>query len=425
MECKNSDKIVWDLEVCKDITLLKSASDIMIYGAGKKGKDIFFQLKNAGISVSFFLDLNINKWDAHIEDVKIISPFEVKYAGKDNDGYIYILACIEQPKEVVDIFKYMKLTNVKIITYWGINMALYVNRQYLYGIGTKEIILFDIQKKRRKDRFLDIGFSFMREIVTSPENAIWVIQPGKTASSTLEKRLEEKMVPYIKTHKLEYPEYLLGSDHRKIWEEGVEERKKKPLKIIIAVREPIARDYSAFWQAFSEGNEMAMEMPILHQDFQKTYDGYIKILMDGSSCMKSVLGASMIFSWGDEFEWFDEQIKKYLGIDVFQYPFDKEKGYTIIEKGSIQILLYKMERLETILDEVGSFVGSEKLSSINENIGENKWYGLAYSQFRKEVKISKKYVDHYYCGNRKMDHFYSLEEKERFLDKWKRNIRKD
>ena len=422
MELYDGSKLVYDIEICKDIYSLKNTSDIVIYGAGGKGKEIFLQLKRAGIAVSFFCDLDMGKWGDCIENVTIISPFEIGYRKFSDNRIIYMIACVEQPQEVINLFRYMRLGNVQIITYWGIRMALYLNKEHLYGKGSKEANAFQIEKIKRRNRFINLGFSFMHTMLTAPDDAVWILQPGKTASSTLVRRLEEKKVSYVKLHSLEYPQHILGEEFSEVWKNMVNERMKKPFKIITAVREPISRDYSAFWQAFSDDNEMAMEMSILNKDFQKTYNKYIDLILSGNEHMKKILGMSMIFPWGEQFEWFDEQIKKYLDIDVFKYPFDKIKGYTIIKKGNVELLLYKVEKMESILDTIASFVGTAGLSKTNENVGGGKWYGLASSQFRRELKISRQYTDHYYRENPKMDHFYSLEEKECFLEKWEENI---
>ena len=191
---------------------------------------------------------------------------------------------------------------------------------------------------------------------------------------------------------------------------------------MMAVREPLTRDYSAFWQGFSKGIEIAMEVPFLNNNFQKMYESYLEVLLKGRKYMLAEMGDVLPYVWHDEFEWFDEQIKEYLDIDIFQYPFDKEKGYTIIKKGTIEVFLYKTEKLDGLSDEINSFVGIDGISKVNDNVSGQKWYGLAYSQFRKEVQLPRKYVEHYYQGNAKMDYFYSQEEKEKFLDKWIGNI---
>lgn len=422
MQNYHEDKVVWDLEVCKNIDLLKCASNIVLYGAGGKGNDVFYRLKRAGIIPSCFVDLDMSKCGGCVDGVQVVSPFELEQIDFGNDECIYIIACIEYVKEVVELLASMHLENTRLMTYWGIKMALYINREYLYKKGEKELCLINMEKERRKYRYYDHFFHHICSLGAPFEKDIWILQPGKVASTTLERRLAKNGIVFKKMHTLRYPQYLMGEEYRKTWEDSVSRLKEEPLKIVTVVREPIARDYSAFWQAFSKGNEMAMEMPILNKDFQKTYDEYIDLLLKGSMYMQDRMGSSLIFSWGDEFEWFDEQIKEILGIDVFQYPFDRESGYTIIQKGNIELFLFKVEKMESILNEISSFVGTEKLSEINDNVGVKKWYGLAYTQFRKEVKIPKEYVDHYYCGNAKMDYFYTSEEKQQFLNKWVENI---
>ena len=79
----------------------------------------------------------------------------------------------------------------------------------------------------------------------------------------------------------------------------------------------------------------------MHRDFQKIYDGFLDLILRGSTYTKERLGMSMPWTWNDEFEWFDEQIKQHLDIDVFQYPFDREKGYIQIEKDGISLFLFR------------------------------------------------------------------------------------
>lgn len=129
----------------------------------------------------------------------------------------------------------------------------------------------------------------------------------------------------------------------------------------------------------------------------------------------------MPYTWNDELEWFDEQLKKNLGIDVFQYPFDQKKGYTIIKKDNIELFLFKVEKMEAVSDKISEFAGTDKLPDINANAAKQKWYRLAYAQFRKEIQLPAEYVNHYYERNVKMDYFYSQEEKAGFLNQWRGN----
>ena len=116
---------------------------------------------------------------------------------------------------------------------------------------------------------------------------------------------------------------------------------------------------------------------------------------------------------------FEESFKKYNGIDVFDYPFDKEKGYSILEipEKNTEIFIYQLEKLNNVASELGKFVGIENFTLVNGNIAENKWYADAYKQAKKELKFSRTYFDS--CFNSKiMNHFYSEADIEKFKAQW-------
>lgn len=417
-ECE--DKIVWDLEVCKDITLLKEAERIIIYGAAEKGKDILGWLHDAGIEIDYFCDMDLKKWGGYIEDKEIISPYKMK---DDIDRYgkiSYVIACIQYPGELFELLKKAEMQRVRLISYWGIRAALQIHAESIYKENLERRTLLQIENKLRKRKYIDLGMEYVRALIKSPDNALWVIQPEKAASSSLDVRLKKNNIPFYIGHYLEYPSHILGEEYRYIWEREIQ--KKRTIKLIVAVREPLSRDYSAFWQSFTEHVQQIMRMPILQNDFQKMFEEFVDFILKGSWYTKERLGDSMPYTWNDEFEWFDEQIKRHLGIDIFQYPFNKDKGYTIIKEKNVEIFLFKVEKMEDLIDDISLFTGTERLPVLNTNIAEQKWYNLAYIQFRKEVRLPKKYVDHYYQGNPKMDYFYTQEEKNRFLSQWQTNI---
>ena len=88
----------------------------------------------------------------------------------------------------------------------------------------------------------------------------------------------------------------------------------------------------------------------------------------------------------------------------------------------MELFLYKVEKMEEIMDKISEFAGVPNLPAVNANVAKQKWYGLAYAQFRKEVLLPERYVKHYYEENSKMDYFYTGEEKSSFLKEWKNNI---
>lgn len=415
-------KIVWDLEICKNIDLLKRAGSVILYGAGGKGHEIFGWLKDAGIDVRYFCDMDVNKWGKRIADVEVIAPSDLKYRDFTK-GESYIIACIPAPRYLCDLLKHLDVKTLRLVTYWGIQAAIHLNMPSIYPSASQRAAMLQIERKRLELEFVNCELGHLSANITCSNEAIWIVQSGKTASSSLEAAFQNNNIPFIKDHQLTYKEYILGKEFRQLWENWIRQRRQK-VKVITAVREPLSRDYSAFWQAATTGRERLFYMPFAANDFQRLYENFIGCIRKGSAYTKEKLGIFMPEVWMDEFIWFDEQIKQYLDIDVFQYPFDREKGYALIQKGNVELFLFKVEKInsDAVLEGIRAFTGTKELSIERANAAEQKWYSLAYAQFKKEVKLPRGYVDYYYIDNSKVDHFYTQEEKAQFLSKWRNNI---
>ena len=119
------------------------------------------------------------------------------------------------------------------------------------------------------------------------------------------------------------------------------------------------------------------------------------------------------------YSWFDEELKEMYGIDILDYPFDREKGYSIISENGIKILIIKVERLSQMAEVIGEFLGNQKIELSNKNVGCDKEYAHIYKEIKGKIRIPKEYVEHYYKNNPYTNHFYSKDERRAFWDKWK------
>ena len=124
--------------------------------------------------------------------------------------------------------------------------------------------------------------------------------------------------------------------------------------------------------------------------------------------------------YGAIFEWFNMEIKKIFGIDVLEYDFNKEKGYQIIQKDNVELLLVKAEQLDFCQDIIGKFVEVEDFKVERKNVGSEKLCKFVYDEVKKRIEIPKYILDFYYKENKAMDHFYTAEEKEKLRKKWSR-----
>ena len=205
---------------------------------------------------------------------------------------------------------------------------------------------------------------------------------GKVGSTTLELALpgsihihtlydnrlwDESNNPFLKTKR------LAGFALKRL---AINSRRR--VRIITLIREPQSRDVSMFFQLMpslihnyiSENNydSRGEGMELLYETFENAYD------------------------YNFALDWFDMELKRLTGIDVFDYPFDKNKGYLEINKGKYDVLLIEMAKLNDLEGVVGDFC-STNICFKDSNRGGLKWYGQIYKVFKKEYLPSEKYLN--------------------------------
>ncbi|MBR1598067.1 MAG: hypothetical protein IJ661_04030 [Lachnospiraceae bacterium] len=415
-----------DFDVIQSFEKLSEWGGVALYGAGIKGKYIFNLLQEAGVNVCVFFDKCAEKNEAYISDKKIVSPNKISDIVKG--GIIgSIIACIERPEEAYDELQKMydmeNFGQLHFITYWGINFSLYLNRDNLFKGKLKVLSDFDKEYAYNTVRYARQALDYLSGIICGEGN-VWILQPGKVGSTSLNQMLDTVGLPSASFHSLQYPKHILRECLEDVWKNFVSKSKQEHLKIISVVRSPLDRDYSAFWTAFGFPQQRGWYIPFSSGDFQLMYYQFTESIIEGNDKLIEMCGLCHPFTWREEFEWFDDEIKSNLGIDIYDYPFDRENGYQIIKHGNIEMFLMKLEKMPDVLTELSDFLGLSEVIELRRDFSaDKKWYSMAYKEFRKEVKISREYVEHYFNGNKKMDYFYTKDEQMRFLEKWKENIR--
>jgi hypothetical protein len=126
--------------------------------------------------------------------------------------------------------------------------------------------------------------------------------------------------------------------------------------------------------------------------------------------------------------WFDREIKSIFGIDVFAEPFAIEQGYQIYQRGSVRLLMLRLEDAARTFDPAikGWLSGSSLSARVQENTlnqsrandGSTKGYSDLYRSFLKEFCIAPEKLAEYY-QSRTARHFYSEEEAAEFRARWR------
>ncbi len=261
----------------------------------------------------------------------------------------------------------------------------------------------------------------IKKTINKIQNNILIYQMGKVGSVTLCKSIEKLNISYETYHTIhkhikfnnfkkykalnivhKNSPYLKFSRNFKNSIKIKLFKRAEKAKIITIVREPISRNIAFYFEDFY--------IPLLEKnlfgDFWVLDESLNYFISDFKDNFNHTVGIN----------WFDEELKRHIGVDVYDYEFDKKQGYTVIEKDKLNIMVIQLEKLNSLEKEIGEFIGNKDFVLENANVSGNKWYKPVYKEFKENIEFSKKYVDDLY-NSKFMKHFYSDEDIEKFRNK--------
>ncbi len=178
--------------------------------------------------------------------------------------------------------------------------------------------------------------------------------------------------------------------------------KKQKWKLVTLIREPIARNISAFFQN--------IELPFPDLDYQEflkpeKIDEIIEYFLKN-------------YPHKIPLTWLDSQIKSVFDINVYETDFPKTKGYKIYRGDRADLLLLKLENLNQCAEKAfQEFLGVRHFSLVNKNISSKKKYYNVYRRFLDSIKLPSSYINKMYTS-KYTQHFYTEEEINLFKSKW-------
>lgn len=169
----------------------------------------------------------------------------------------------------------------------------------------------------------------------------------------------------------------------------------RPCDVITLVREPIARNISAFFQNLAT-HDLTLESSV---------DDMIRVFKED-------------YPHGQPLSWFGYEVQPQLGIDVYAQPFDPAKGWAVFERGPIRLLLLRCETPDEAKSEaIAEFLGLGGFEITRANESAVKAYRDVYKSFRDQITFEPSYLEKMY-ESRYMRHFYSPSEIEAFRERW-------
>ncbi|MEO1365783.1 MAG: putative capsular polysaccharide synthesis family protein [Acidobacteriota bacterium] len=185
------------------------------------------------------------------------------------------------------------------------------------------------------------------------------------------------------------------------------------LDVVTLVREPVRREVSEFFQYLE-----ALHPELLDDDGSLEADRAARVLQARFMFFKEESNYTC--------RWFDMEIKELFGLDVFDFPFDHGKKYTLIERGNVRLLVLRLEDLdETLNPGLRELVGPGyrdwrgRDGRDRANVGAQKERGEQYRELVANFRLRRPVADKIY-GTTYARHFYTAAERDGFLEQWTR-----
>ena len=184
-----------------------------------------------------------------------------------------------------------------------------------------------------------------------------------------------------------------------------------PIKIICPIREPIARDISAFFHFLYHSPPGAPAIT----DLKELEELFLK-----ESTARPLLSENELMSEHEfPLNWFDEHFKPLTRIDVYKKPFPIDRKWQVYRRGFIWVLVYRNDlKWSQQAKLISRFLGIKLDDLRYTNLARNRDSAELYSRFHESAKLPEQYIRRMH-GSRFAQHFWSPEELKVAADKWR------
>ncbi len=261
--------------------------------------------------------------------------------------------------------------------------------------------LIEFNRRRRLQREV-------QRAVSGESVPVIVFQMGKVASSTIEATLRQvNGIEVLRTHGLsrwadvnEPPTARRDLESWLILHQIV--RRNIPAKVVTVVRDPIARNLSAYFQNLDK----LTKIPNAHRKLpmNELVENFFKLLNHPRPLV-----------------WFDIEMRTSLGIDAYEYPFDPIRRWQRIRTPQYDLLILRADLDDDVkAQQLADLVGVASLKLIQKNVGESKSYSAVYQEFLRTIRLPETYVNEM-LDHKFTRHFFSADEIATMRAKWNRN----
>jgi hypothetical protein len=246
---------------------------------------------------------------------------------------------------------------------------------------------------------------------------VLVYQPGKVGSTSIAGALEkysglsswqlhnvypqmvQKFIDKLSTKKCKPPHCMY---HGQVVYTSLVQDSRQPLSIITLVRDPFERNLSSFFEAI-----------------QFYYPQWQMLSLDDITHIMQTFTDK--FDHEDLFDWFDDEFKPALDLDIYSFNFDASTLTSRFDSpdGRIRVLCLRCDLSDVAKSQlIGQFLSLPKFELVKaKNVGDSKIYQALYSLFKMKYRFNPQLMD-YYQKQKYIQHFFTAQEREKMFIKW-------
>ncbi len=389
---------------------------IVLWGAGKYGKTILSLLHRLGVNVSAICDNNQNLWGTFLEGVPILSPDGLKNMLLQHDNIIVqISILLEDDNELVHqlqqlgVKNYIPLSDTRLL--FELHNRIQVSDKNIPTDITEpcDDTMLDVNLLDLK-HMLHHKIKFTNTIAdASIPNPILCCFPLESDPHVVRYLLHNAYIHDFDSYPQSFDKKILDICNTKV-------------KLITAVRDPVAQNLSFTYNIFRHGSDMA-ELCFLQ-------------LSDRYNLQENYTEQDVFNAWMSQTKYMDtpsynthtktfrmpRMIQHFIPefcsqvLNIMQSPFDKQKGYSVARSENIEVFVYQYERHADILPEIAAWLGIPDNTAMS--IPQTMYTGNALNLSPSKINLPESYINK--CYNEPyVQHFYTNEDINCFKEKWK------
>lgn len=388
--------------------------DVYIFGASGGGEIVKDFLECHDVPICAFVDSNKEKWGASFFGYEVISPKKLQEDAKVNKNVLVQIASSYE-NEIRDELKKMNITDyISFSAFFMLKkrkiFELFQQDKEFYKYYLEHIVSSLNTTKNLWNQYFD-KVTMNQKI----DSAVALCMPPKTGNFTVSGAFSQNAYDSMLCVETWHTSFYLPKFFEMV--------NVLHNKIITAVREPISQNISLLFQ-IGDGEGYLIDQPEYWEN------DYFKLLqkvecMDSGSVVADCIFQRTIHSDNKTMfiqNFFEEQFKKRLGVDLLAEPFDTKRGFSIVEQNGFEIFIFQLEKFDLIQKELLAFAGLDsKIEFKRANDAADKYYAPLYQEVKETISITRQYFEDSF-NNPYIKHFYSEEDIKKFRMRWEKHV---